>query len=106
MSSSSGRTPSVSAADLAVAGRLVIEVDDRQIAVFLAEGRVYAVDNRCPHEGNPLVEGEVLGDTLVCAFHGWRFDLETGGCLLGERAVRRYPVERVGDEIRIHVGAP
>jgi nitrite reductase/ring-hydroxylating ferredoxin subunit len=30
---------------------------------------------------------------LVCAYHGWRFDLETGACLLGERPVRRYPAE-------------
>ena len=66
---------------------------DRRLAVFRNGERAWAVDAACPHEGNPLVEGELLGTTLVCAFHGWRFDLETGACLWGEEPVRRYPAE-------------
>jgi nitrite reductase/ring-hydroxylating ferredoxin subunit len=73
--------------------RGLIVVAGEEIAVFRAEGRPIAVANACPHEGNPLVEGELLGSMLVCAYHGWRFDLETGACLLGERPVRRYPAE-------------
>jgi nitrite reductase/ring-hydroxylating ferredoxin subunit len=76
-----------------VGDRGVLQVDGEAIAVFRAEGRVHAVGNACPHEGNPLVEGELLGPTLVCAYHGWRFDLETGACLLGDEPVRRYPAE-------------
>ena len=71
--------------------------------VFLSEGRAYAVANACPHQGNPLAEGEVLGTTLVCAFHGWRFDLETGACLLGEEPVTRYDAEVRDGEIWIFV---
>jgi nitrite reductase/ring-hydroxylating ferredoxin subunit len=73
--------------------RAVVTVDGDAIVVFRAEGRVYALAGACPHEGNPLVDGEILGPTLTCAYHGWRFDLETGACLLGTEAVRRYPVE-------------
>ncbi len=29
----------------------------RQISVFKVDGRVFAIDNRCPHEGYPLAEG-------------------------------------------------
>jgi nitrite reductase/ring-hydroxylating ferredoxin subunit len=73
--------------------RAVLVVDGEEIVVFRAEGRVYALANSCPHEGNPLIEGELLGPTLECAYHGWRFDLESGACLLGEDPVRRYPAE-------------
>jgi nitrite reductase/ring-hydroxylating ferredoxin subunit len=70
--------------------RTEVEADGRRVAVFLAGGRAYAVDAACPHEGNPLVHGDVAGSVLTCAYHLWRFDLETGACLLGERPVRRY----------------
>jgi nitrite reductase/ring-hydroxylating ferredoxin subunit len=73
--------------------RAVVAVDGREIAVFRAGGRVHAFANACPHEGNPLVEGDVLGETLTCAYHGWRFDLETGACLFGEEPAQRYPAE-------------
>jgi nitrite reductase/ring-hydroxylating ferredoxin subunit len=84
-------------------GRAVVEVNGRDIAVFVVDGAVYALDNRCPHEGNPLVEGEMLGPTLTCAYHGWRFDLETGACLHGDEPLRCYPGEIRDGEIVISV---
>jgi nitrite reductase/ring-hydroxylating ferredoxin subunit len=84
--------------------RAVVDLDGKEILVLRTERGVYAFDARCPHEGNPLSEGEILGDTLVCAFHGWRFDLETGSCVLGEEPVHRYPVEVRGEEVRIDLG--
>jgi 3-phenylpropionate/trans-cinnamate dioxygenase ferredoxin subunit len=84
-------------------GRALVEVDGREIAIFVVDGVVHAVDNECPHEGNPLVEGEVLGPTLTCAYHGWRFDLETGACLHGDEPVRRYPGELRDGEVWVAV---
>lgn len=86
-------------------GRTVVESDDGEIAVFLADGQAYAVANTCPHEGNPLVEGELLGRTLTCAYHLWKFDLETGACLSGDEPVQRYPAEVRDDEIWIGLTA-
>ncbi|HEX2506507.1 MAG TPA: Rieske (2Fe-2S) protein [Gaiellaceae bacterium] len=85
-------------------GRAVVEVDGRAIAVFRDGDRVWAVDASCPHAGNPLVEGEILGTTLVCAFHGWRFDLETGACLHGERPLRCYRAELREGEVWLDLG--
>ena len=79
--------------------RALVEIDGETLAVFRSEGRLHAVANECPHEGNPLVEGEILGDSLTCAYHGWRFDLETGACLFGDVPVRRFPVELRDGEI-------
>ncbi|MDQ3669931.1 MAG: Rieske (2Fe-2S) protein [Actinomycetota bacterium] len=84
-------------------GRAVVDIDGREVALFLVDGRVHAFENACPHEGNPLVEGEVLGSVLACAFHGWRFDLETGACLAGDHAAKRYPAELQDEAIWIAV---
>lgn len=80
-------------ADLDAEGRAVVDGKGDEIAVFLVDGKAHAVANTCPHEGNPLVEGEILGPTLTCAYHNWKFDLETGACLFGDEPVRRYPAE-------------
>ncbi len=84
-------------------GRAVVTLGDREVAVFLVDGAVHAFANACPHEGNPLALGEIAGPTLTCAFHGWRFDLDTGACLIGEAAATRYPAELRGEEILIEV---
>jgi len=82
-------------------GRAVVEEDGHEIAVFLVEGKAHALANTCPHEGNPLVEGDLLGPTLTCAYHSWRFDLETGACLFGDEPARVYPAEIRDGEIWI-----
>jgi nitrite reductase/ring-hydroxylating ferredoxin subunit len=76
-----------------VGDRGLLEVGGEQIVVFRAEGKVHALANACPHQGNPLVEGELIGPILECAYHGWRFDLATGACLLGDEPARRFPAE-------------
>lgn len=39
-----------------------------------SRGAVHAAADRCPHRGAALSMGRVQGDTLECAYHGWRFD--------------------------------
>ena len=47
---------------------------DRGIAVYRGEdGVVRALDARCPHLGANLGLGTVVGNSLRCAFHHWRF---------------------------------
>ena len=80
-------------------GRALVDVEGTEVAVFMVDGRAHAFANACPHEGNPLREGEILGDTLTCAFHGWKFDLDTGACLHGNEPARVFSVEIQGDEV-------
>ena len=47
--------------------------------VLVRQGdRVHAMGARCAHAGGPLDEGWILNGTLVCPWHGSRFDLRTG----------------------------
>ena len=55
-------------------GAVVFKSGRRQLAVFRFETAagpaVYAVDNRCPHEGFPLSEGTVDQECqLTCNWH-------------------------------------
>ena len=54
-------------------------VGDQEIAVFRPrDGRIFAVENRCPHRQGPLAEGIVGGGKVICPLHGHKFDLTTG----------------------------
>ncbi len=67
-------------------------IGETTVAVFNSRnGSVYATEPHCPHMGGPLVEGLLGGSTLICPFHGWKFDLETGSVLLGSCSLTTYP---------------
>jgi 5,5'-dehydrodivanillate O-demethylase oxygenase subunit len=52
-----------------------------RLALFRAEDGSYGlVQERCAHRGTSLGYGMVKGNTLVCAYHNWKFDKQ-GQCL-------------------------
>jgi len=67
-----------SLAELRAKGRLVVHGGHRPILVVYDRGRVFALDNRCPHMGFPLDRGSVDDGILTCHWHHARFDLESG----------------------------
>lgn len=58
-----------------------------EVALFNVDGEYYALENVCPHQGSPIVDGFVEGRTVTCPWHAWCFDLRTGSLTLGEFAV-------------------
>ena len=64
--------------ELKIKGRLVVHGGYRPILVIYDRGRVFALDNRCPHMGFPLERGSVEDGILTCHWHHARFDLESG----------------------------
>ena len=106
------------ASDLPAGSSVVVDALGKKIALFNVDGRVYAVDDRCPHRGGSLCRGRVSGTTLpsepgeyrwglegrviTCPQHAWQFDLETGVSLFdSSKHIRAYAVE-VKDGV-IHV---
>jgi nitrite reductase/ring-hydroxylating ferredoxin subunit len=49
-----------------------------EIGLFRVGDHVYAMENTCPHAGDPLSEGVLEGCVVVCPAHGWDFDVRTG----------------------------
>jgi len=78
-----------------------------------AAGCVHVQDDHCPHRGAPLSLGRLLGDRVVCAYHGVEVD-GTGkvlrvpgspGCKLeGMQAVKTYPSRELKGAIFAYVG--
>jgi nitrite reductase/ring-hydroxylating ferredoxin subunit len=64
--------------ELKAKGRFVLHGSHRPILVVYDRGRVFALDNRCPHMGFPLERGSVEDGILTCHWHHARFDLESG----------------------------
>ncbi len=60
----------------------LVEVNDVRIALFNLSGEIYAIEDRCTHDGGPLVEGTIVnGCEVACPRHGARFDIRTGAAL-------------------------
>jgi len=59
----------------------VVDVDGVQVAVFNLDGRYYAIEDVCTHDGGILTGGPVDGDQIVCPRHGARFSIRTGEAL-------------------------
>ncbi|HZB98575.1 MAG TPA: Rieske 2Fe-2S domain-containing protein [Nitrososphaeraceae archaeon] len=55
--------------DLKEGGMLKAETNGKQIVLSMVEGKVYAIDEICTHEGGPLDEGELNGYDLKCPWH-------------------------------------
>src|SRR5215472_4972337 len=80
-------------------------VDGNVIAFFNSGGRVFAVDNRCPHMGFPLDRGSVEDCILTCHWHHARFDLATGGTFdQWADDLRAFPTKVEGGVIWVDLG--
>ncbi|MET1032099.1 nitrite reductase small subunit NirD [Domibacillus tundrae] len=50
-----------------------VRVGELELAVFkLGNGKVTAIENRCPHKGGVLAEGIVSGEHVFCPMHDWK----------------------------------
>ena len=57
---------------------LCVQIDGIDVGLFRVENAIHAMENRCPHAGDPLSEGTLNGPIVVCRSHGWEFDVRTG----------------------------
>lgn len=57
---------------------LPVKVENQKAIVTRVDGKLYAVENKCPHLGMPLAKGKVCNHAVTCRWHGATFDLTTG----------------------------
>ena len=104
-------------------GGLLARVGDYEIGVFRLHGGFRAYENVCAHQGGPVCTGVVIGKVehvlrddktvaferesteelhVICPWHGWEYDLDTGACATDRRLrLRSFEVELVGDELYV-----
>jgi nitrite reductase (NADH) small subunit len=66
-------------------------------------GELHAVNGVCPHRGGPLGQGWVEGESVVCPWHAWSFNLKTGRAQHPAQQVRVYPVKLQGDDVLVEL---
>jgi len=80
-------------------GRLVIDIGGKTVGIFRFEGKLYAWENTCAHQGGPVCQGKIIpgvteviepdGESrglafdesslhIVCPWHGFEYDVRTG----------------------------
>jgi nitrite reductase (NADH) small subunit len=82
-------------ADIPALGARVVHSRQGDIAVFRnAEDEVFALADKCPHQGGPLSQGIVFGRRVACPLHNWNIQLEDGCAAAPDvGCARRYPVK-------------
>jgi nitrite reductase (NADH) small subunit len=83
---------------------LEAEVDGVPYAVCNSHGEIHCFEGSCPCTGGPLGQGALREDLLVCPWHGWRFDPQSGISAYDcDVRIEKFRVEVRGDDILIEV---
>jgi nitrite reductase/ring-hydroxylating ferredoxin subunit/multimeric flavodoxin WrbA len=70
-----------------------------EVAVFNIDGQYYAISDTCIHKGAPLSKGFLEGDTVTCAWHGWKYCVKNGmSPHKGGDSVNSYEVKIVNND--------
>jgi 3-phenylpropionate/trans-cinnamate dioxygenase ferredoxin subunit len=83
----------------------MVQVDGTDILLVHLDGRIRAMQGICTHEYFELDKGFLTGDTLTCALHFSRFDLESGEALdpPAELPLVMWPVAIEGDSVVVEL---
>jgi nitrite reductase/ring-hydroxylating ferredoxin subunit len=71
--------------ELSRSKRSVVVVDGQELLVLCIRRRFTVLENRCPHLGLPLTDARLVGRTLVCSGHGYKYALADGARISGWR---------------------
>ncbi len=80
--------------------------DARGVPICLAnvEGKLSALGNICPHRQGPLGEGWVEDGAVMCPWHAWAFDVETGEAAAPEKGrVEVYRLRVEGGDVLVEL---
>jgi nitrite reductase (NADH) small subunit len=82
--------------------------EGRAVPICLAnvEGKLSAIGNICPHRLGPLGGGWIEEGKVMCPWHAWAFDVETGEADAPENGrVRVYPLKVEGGDVLVQIEA-
>ncbi|MEX2164446.1 MAG: nitrite reductase small subunit NirD [Sulfuricaulis sp.] len=87
------------------AGARVIHTAAGEIALFrTVDDRVFALRDRCPHQGGPLSQGIVYGHKVACPLHNWSVALDSGAAIApDEGQTACFPVRIEGDMVYLAI---
>ncbi|HTK94432.1 MAG TPA: Rieske (2Fe-2S) protein [Terriglobales bacterium] len=79
-------------------------VEGKMVCVANVGGVISAIDNVCLHRGGPLGTGVVLDGKVICPWHGWAFDPQTGAVAHDPATKTKvYALKFEGDDVLIEI---
>ena len=105
--------------------RKIVAQGDLEIGVFRIDGKFYAWENNCSHQGGPVCQGKILAKVdevigadktshglkfsednihVICPWHGYEYNIKTGRHP-GDKNVRlkSYPVKVTSGDVYVVV---
>ena len=64
--------------DIEPSGMRAFQVNGVEVCIANVDGKYYAINNICTHEGGPLADGRIDGYEVECPWHSSKFDVRTG----------------------------
>jgi nitrite reductase (NADH) small subunit len=88
--------------DLWIGEMVAVESVLGPLLVINIDGAVHAYENRCPHKGGRLSDGEFAHGVIVCPNHRWEFCAHSGrGINPAGPQLNSHPVRIAGGRILI-----
>ena len=83
-----------------------VVVEGRDIALYKADGEIFATDNTCTHGQARLCDGFLDGHEIECPLHQGKFDVRTGlpTCDPVTEPIRVYPVKVAEGRVLLAIG--
>lgn len=80
---------------------LPVNTQAGSVALTRISGQICAFQNACSHDDNPLDDGTIQGEEVVCARHGARFNIRTGRvCRMPATSdIEVFPVTVAGEDV-------
>jgi 3-phenylpropionate/trans-cinnamate dioxygenase ferredoxin subunit len=77
--------------------------EGREILVGVTNKGYFAIENRCSHQGKPLMGGRIRHGHISCPVHGVRFNLETGAAVgkLTSKPIKIYRARATEDWLEV-----
>ncbi len=81
----------------------VTDVEGTRVAVFNLQGKYFAIEDICTHDGGILTGGVVEGEQIICPRHGARFSIKTGEALTAPayEPTATFPVRVEAGEVQV-----
>jgi ferredoxin-NADP reductase/nitrite reductase/ring-hydroxylating ferredoxin subunit len=93
--------------DIPVSQMKEVQVNGQNICLANIDGKYFAINNICSHEGGPLADGRLEGYEVECPWHQSKFDMRNGQVRVPPAVEPQvtYQVKVEGEDVLINAGS-
>jgi ferredoxin-NADP reductase/nitrite reductase/ring-hydroxylating ferredoxin subunit len=93
--------------DIPVSKMKEVQINGQNICLANIDGKYFAINNICSHEGGPLADGRLEGYEVECPWHQSKFDMRTGQVKVPPAVEPQvtYQVKVEGENVLINTGS-